>query len=222
MLYAEAGQDRIEPVQTLILDYWKDYIEDNWLSGGDNMDGGEVRVKRMLDACGYFLLRNIDTDGVITEYKDKANTVREIPISSSPEIVSDALYSAVKHGEYYNDSGGYDIAGKNADILLGPPKKRFEKRTRFDKILEAKSQYPGCSADWQLVDTTGCFWHEDKMYRVHSEVAAYKPKPTKIGMYYSADSVLVLSGDNGLRFYTQEIEPLVAGEDVLPTGFTRN
>lgn len=205
LVMVDENTDRVELVQTLILDYWKDYIEDNWLSGGDDMDGGEVRVKRMLDACGYLLLRNIDTDGIVTEYKEAMSNIREIPISATPEIMRDALYSAVKHGEYYDDSGGMDIIGDNIGVVLGKPKKRFETRTRFDKIYAAKLEYPGCTAEWQRLDTHGRFWDNGVEYKVSHDVAEYRPKATKIGLYYAADSILVLSGNSGKRYYSQDI-----------------
>ena len=221
-VYASDGQDRSELVQRLILDYWADYIDNNWLQGDGERDSGEQRVKRLLDSCGYFILRG-DAENVLSEYKTEANKVREIPVSSCQEILSDAFFSTAKHGQYYDESGGFDVISALQDIngegvVLGEPKKKFVKpqeSLRFNKLFMLREKYPLHKLTWCRVDTNNEFLYGGKTYRVSSELATYLGVNTKQGIYYCSDQILISDDGITLGFYDQNVVK-INGEDVKP------
>lgn len=215
IIFASDGQDRGELIQTLILDYWGDYIERNWLSFGDenSHNNGENRVKRLLDACGYFMLAQDSTKGIVSQYMDKANAIREVPISSCSEVLADALFSAAKHGEYYDESGGYDIIGMNEDIVLGPPKKKYETDDiQFNKIFKLHADNPGATMQWSRLDTDNVFSYRGERYKISDSVKAYRAISTKNGVYYASDSILIMDTGVDLKYYTQRVDPISESE----------
>lgn len=221
-LYAAPDQDRVAILKELVLDYWSDYIEEHWLDDATASDGtlstGETRVKRLLDACGTFLLKGDDT-GLISAYMRTRTASREVPISACPEIASDALYSASKHGEYYDETGGDDILSQNAGVTLGPPRKRFEYSISdqvFTRLHKLKQLSPHSINTWCRVDTENTFEYNGTRYAISPDIEAYAGVGTRVGIYYAFDRVLVSeprgnASVTGMTFYDQAARPLPDG-----------
>lgn len=219
-IFYSKGQDRIALIQTFILDYWAEYIESNWMRDVGVVGGGEERVKRMLDACGYMLLRGVEFDNedaeIITEHAELMNFIREIPLSSCSDCsAADAVYSSLNTGEYTSsrsDAGGADVLDYHLnDVVLGKPTPKYRVKPEdvvFNKLMKLKESGLYTYREWHRVDSCGkiIFENSDKTVIIVNH-GHYKPRETGEGVLFRYDRVLVCKDREGnMAFFDEKVD----------------
>ena len=165
-----------------ILAGWQDYCDRNWLNdNGEDLFSPELRVKRLLDSIGYFLLYG-NTEGVVSEYKEAVNRAREIPVSSCPSAVSNMMYAG---GGASGDTAAEErLSFKAMTEILDdqvrsrkPAKAQKEQRPMSlrKKICGVREQQHMAEPEYFIVDTFGCFDWRGEIYRI-CDVPEYHPK----------------------------------------------
>lgn len=207
------GQDRVELLRRFCLDQYEGYCDSNWLSHNhDTIDNPELRVKRFLDCCAWFLLRG-DSEDTVTPYKESMNGKREIPISSCPISMQDLFYGNGQtiRGDDGNEYNSFQEMLERLDEKAKPhePKKKPARKktyppTRFQRIEQIKREVGPCEFIHCRVDTENAFELLGKRYQIDASVEAYRPRQTKEGLLYDMDQVIaIVGGGEIIRFYDQ-------------------
>lgn len=203
-----------------VLDTWKEYIENNWISPQNKMFDPESKVKFMLDGLANILLRN-HMDGILTEYKKMKIGKYEFPLSSCASLFRDEVYSEFRK----NDNNGeeerklndlmaemarrYDEAKASKTKTKPRPPKKYPP-TRRQKIERVRKEYGVKSFTFVRVDTCNEFEFKGNYYVIPDYVEAYAAKETKDGdMIYDMDQILCAeTEDNIVIFFDMNIEPV--------------
>lgn len=207
-LWCETEEEKRERVNEL-LEKWDDYINRNWISpNASDKLSPERKVKSFLDGLGYFLLMGNGGD-IVTDYKEVMNGKREIPISSCPPSVQDALYGTGADPETGADDTFFalmtEALDEKADKLVKPKPKKKQKGKKSPKqiiksyLANSNSPY---SYEFCTVDTDNNFKTADgTVYHIDNSVEAYRMKRTAVGMLYDMDKIIhVVQGNNELWF----------------------
>lgn len=193
---------------------WKDYCQANWQSWSDDPYSPENRVKLFLNGISYFLMVG-NTEGVVTDYKDIMNGKREIPISSCPSCVEDAVYG-----------GGSTICTKSPDedtrfdqmldrldfraskVDKSKPAKKKKTITKTDRLREIRTRYGKCEFLYPIVDTENGFMLNGEKYVISDQAIQYAPKQTPQGELYDMDRIVCVVTTDGVQFYDMDINRL--------------
>lgn len=215
---ASTMEERFQVANSL-LEQWQGYCEANWVSAnGANPYSPENKVKSFLSSLGYFLMMG-STDGIVTDYKQMMNGKREIPVSSCPSFIEDAVYSGV-HGSCGNSEtlrraenecfrGMMEKADdKAAKRYKRLPSRKVRRKTRFDRSERLRREMGIQELVPAVVDTENTFLHNGTMYRIDGEKwEKYDPKETKSGMLYDMDKIYCAVDKNGVTmFFDGELE----------------
>lgn len=172
---------------------------------------GEKKVKLFLNGLGYFLMLG-HLEGIVTDYKAKKTASREIPISSCPAYVEDAVYGTTA-----------SLFIKKEDITLSLPteesKKKNVRRKKADSSRIAKvrafkeAANHGSGYEYVPVDTDGSFTFGGKDYQIDMrKVPAYAGKETYEGTLYDMDKVICMKMmDGNVSFFDMELSPIEDG-----------
>lgn len=191
-----------------VLDSWKKYIEDNWISPQNKMFDPESKVKFMLDGLANILLRN-HMDGILTEYKKMKIGKYEFPFSSCASLFADEVYSEFArkdNGENegrlnelmaemarrYDEAKAAKMKGSKVRVPKAHPPTRRQKIEHFRMENNIKK------FTFVRVDTANQFFYDGNYYLIPAECAAYQPKRTKDGdMIYDMDQILCAEDADG-------------------------
>lgn len=171
-------------------------------------------MKLFLNGVSYFLMVG-NTEGVVTDYKDIMNGKREIPISSCPSCVEDAVYG-----------GGSTICTKAPDedtrfdqmldrldfraskVEKSKPAKKKKTTAKADRIKEIRARYGRCDFQYPIVDTENTFTLNGETYVISHEATQYEPKETGLGELYDMDRIVCVMTKEGILFYDMNISRL--------------
>lgn len=153
----------------------------------------------------------------MTDYKRLADGKREIPISSCPAFVEDALYGT---GPTLPTRSEYEAC----ESKLTKPKKNRRVLTRYDKIQRIKCEIHNPEFHFLSVDTDNRFRFNDRVWQISSEVEAYAPKETSEGTLYDMDQIICVTyrakpsggssskdkffDDESIRFFDMNIDEI--------------
>lgn len=215
---ASTMEERFQVANSL-LEKWQGYCEANWVSAnGTNPYSPESKVKSFLSSLGYFLMMG-STDGIVTDYKQMMNGKREIPVSSCPSFIEDAVYSGV-HGsssEIVRKAENECFRGmmekaddKAAKRYKRLPSRKVRRKTRFDRSEKLRRDMGIKELVPAVVDTENTFRHNGCTYRIDGEKwKKYDPKETKSGMLYDMDKVYcAVRADGKNLFFDGELEQI--------------
>lgn len=147
---------------------------------------------------------------IVTDYKEAMNGKREIPISSCPPCVEDALYGGGSDPEKGSDDGFYKPMTERLD----------ERAAKYEKPKKARSAKPKEPVSLRIsravgendytvtycrVDTENVFEYGGILYRIENNIPQYKPKLTAVGMLYDMDKIMVIkTADGSLWFFDMD------------------
>lgn len=168
-----------------------------------------LKVKRFLDCLAYFLLIG-NTDGVVTNYKNSMNAKREIPMSSYPQQIENAMYgldspplpgfSDEEERVFRNRSEG---AGSSA-------KKRRKKETKFDRWAEKDAVLHFKRLERSVVDTDNEFTFDGNRYRI--DVLMVRPYAANEAGTYGMDYIICGIDHSGcIHFFDQNFREIILG-----------
>ena len=158
---------------------------------------------------GYFLILG-DTEGIETDYKKVMRGSREIPMSSCPSYIEDAVYCSGGTIKKSEDVNGFQQVLENVDAkaekLNGyyktPPRKTQKakhERTRSDKFMAAAKAL-GLHRNaftHARVDTDGAFTYDGQDFKVCAP--QYQAQRTSEGEdFYIMDRIICV---DGIHFY---------------------
>lgn len=202
-------QDEEEKAQAIkrLLAKWDAYINSNWISPSHKEPfTPEDKVKLFLDGLAYYLLMGKAED-IVTDYKEVMNGKREIPISSCPPAVADALYGTGCDPETGADDTFFQAMTERLDEKAAKverpkkPKKRTHVKTHSEKIRDALGEFDYYTVEYGRVDTSGEFVHNGKRYRIDNAVEQYRPVRTAVGMLYDMDKVVIVTTKSGNKVF---------------------
>lgn len=165
-----------------------------------------------MNGVSYFLMVG-NTEGVVTDYKDIMNGKREIPISSCPPCVEDAVYG-----------GGSTICPKSPedDIRFGSMIDKLDSRaakvekkkpvskkrtvTKSDRLKAIRDRCGACEFVYPIVDTENEFRLLGNLYVISGQAVEYSAKQTSYGELYDMDRIVCVITKDGLEFYNMDIE----------------
>ena len=173
-------------------------------------------MKIFLNGLGYFLILG-DTEGIETDYKKVVRGSREIPMSSCPSSIEDAVYcsgSTIKKSEdAIGFQGVLDAVDAKAEKVSGYYKKPLRQtqkqkrvRTRSEKFLEAMKTTGAHRNDFThaSVDTDGAFTFHGRDYLVSAP--QYRPQRTTDGEdFYEMDRIVCV---DGIHFYDMSMNEI--------------
>lgn len=215
-----------------MLDEWKEYIENNWISPQNKKQlfDPESKVKYMLEGLANILLRN-HMDGILTEYKKMKIGKYEFPFSSCASLFADEIYSEFSRTDNGEEerklnelmaemARKYDEAKASKTKKKPKPPKNFPP-TRRQKIEVARRKYGIVAYEFARVDTLNRFFFKGNFYEIPSANVAYAAKTTKDGdVIYDMDQILCGETASGsiVFFDMRDIEPVegivVVGEQI--------
>ena len=209
------GQTWEEVVNEYLIPSWLDYCNNNWLSvNHENMYCGERKVKSFLNQCGYLL--GLSSPGSIeSEYKRMKHEVTEIPISSAPQAVNDAFYSAQvppRVSEEDDDRQYQTMIDMLEDRSVHPTRMAVHNNkyeTKFTKIKRLIDQHPGCKITAAIVNTDGIFEYNDEKYMVDPSEQKYQPIKNQDGEeVYIMDTVTVLDDMGNMSVFDMNMDEI--------------
>ena len=213
-LRVKDNEERMALVNELC-EQWRKYCVDHWLSNNhDEPYCAENRVKRFLDGIAYFMMIG-DTKGIVTEYREKANANREIPVSNCPSFIEDRIYGGdgaqpTEDDRLYMKQMREELDERAAKIGIGGTRKDRKKQpTKYGRLQKIKEQLRPKDFIFPIVDTDGNFTVNGAAYHVADDCEAYQPKQVKDDLLYDMDRVTVaVLPDNSLRFFDMNYEPI--------------
>ena len=206
---------RDEIVQEL-LDKWGSYCDRNWISQNYNDPFcPENKVKLFLNGVAYFLMVG-NTEGIVTDYKEIMNGKREIPISSCPSYIEDAVYGGgatiaeASADEDTHYKAMVERLDARADKKYSPASRKASRHTditKSKKIEQIKSRIGSCVFDYPVVDTNNVFYLRGKKYRIAERVEQYRPKQTDVGLQYDMDHIVCVTALSGgtIHFFDMDM-----------------
>lgn len=159
----------------------------------------------MLDSLAYYLLLG-SLDGIETEYKKVMNAKREIPVSSCPASVENAMYASGGVGDKLDaeEKFRFGFILKELDEKAKPYEKPKIKK-KFPETLQHKRARLGIhGGEWCRVDTECKFWYKGQHYVIDDMEVQYAPEVTEYGDYYMMDKVLASGG----KFYDMSLNEI--------------
>lgn len=190
---------------------WKDYCQSNWISWSDDPYSPENRVKFFLNGVSYFLMVG-NTEGVVTDYKDIMNGKREIPISSCPSCVEDAVYgggstispmSPDEDTRFDNMLDKLDARAAKIEKKKPTTKKRLQ--TKADRLKAIRARHAKHEFVYPIVDTENRFVLNGEKYVISDQAAQYSAKDTDLGELYDMDRIVCVITPDGTEFYDMDI-----------------
>lgn len=176
----DQAPDLMRMVETLFIAPYRDYILNNWLDNGKDMnDSMELRIKRYLDRLGSILLSDPGRYVILGERMQRRIAQRELPLAEYAEAVP-----VSKPDRVY--------------------RRRDKAVTREQRLKQLKTQYPGMEITWYRVDTDGRFQVDDVMHRVSHQ--AYQAVELAGDVYYPMDRIGVMQWEHGTAYLTQSLE----------------
>lgn len=157
-----------------------------------------MKVKKLLDSLGYYILLG-NTKGIETEYRRVMHAKREIPVSSCPSWIENAVYStgggtdAIDQDEQEHFKIMLERLDLKANQYISKGK-RFEKKESGQQKRTRLGIHGG---EWLTVNTDNVFRFGDEVYVIDDQEVQYAPISTEYGDYYAMDRVLASSG----KFY---------------------
>lgn len=191
---------------------WNGYCQQNWLSWSDDPYAPENRVKLFLNGISYFLMVG-NTEGVVTDYKDIMNGKREIPISSCPSCVEDALYGggSTISPQSPDEEARFEqmldrLDSRAAKVEKKKPVQRKKTVTKADRLKAIRDQHNGrCEFVYSIVDTENSFMLNGHRYVISDQATQYAAKQTELGEQYDMDRIVCVNTPDGWRFYDMDI-----------------
>lgn len=192
---------------------WDGYCDRNWLNDDGDVFSPEMRVKRLLDSLGYYLLYGA-TDGIVTEYKQTVTKAREIPVSSCPSYVNNIMYGsgASKGDAQAEENLSFKVMTEMLDEKAATRKKpkptKGRQVSRRRKLELIRQENGGAQVERFTVDTDGCFWVGNDVKQV-VDLPEYSAKTVhhrngSEDELYDMDQILRC----GHRWYTANGDPI--------------
>lgn len=204
-LQAETFEERLEIVSRLV-EKWADYCTRNWISSNVKEKWSpENKVKSFLDGLAYFLMQGrIGTDGdIVTDYKNIMNGKREIPVSSCPPSVANALYGWGFDPRQGADDTGFTVMTEMLDEKAAKVERPKKKKPFVHKPPRRELYAKAIGTDAYVfeeyrVDTANTFSTPDGgQYCIASSVPQYCPVMTAEGLLYDMDKIIRIRADGG-------------------------
>ena len=190
-----------------LLAAWDAYINSNWISPSYKEPfTPEDKVKLFLDGLAYYLLDGKAED-IVTDYKELMNGKREIPISSCPPAVADALYGTGCNPRTGADDNYFGEMTAQLDERAAKverkakPKPRVKRPSPSEKIRAAVGGQKYDGVTFATVDTDGIFVHGGSRYRIDNSVEQYKPVRTAVGLLYDMDKIIIVTAGGEPAFF---------------------
>lgn len=190
---------------------WNDYCQSNWISWSDDPYSPENRVKLFLNGVSYFLMVG-NTEGVVTDYKDIMNGKREIPISSCPSCVEDAVYgggSTISSNSPDEDARFGQMLDKLDNRAAKVEKKKGNQKkrtiTKADRQKAIRDEYGRCQFIYPIVNTENEFVFGGNTYVISDQAVQYAAKATVQGDLYDMDRIVCVITEAGTLFFDMDI-----------------
>ena len=180
----------------------------------------EQKIKHFLDSLAYFLLLG-STEGIETYYRKVMHAKREIPVSSCPSTVENALYSTgcLSGIPAKEEQMMFDEMLDKLDEWAAPYEMKKPAVKRKPSMFAKKRKLGIHDGEWCRVDTEGKFWVGNNHYVIDDQELQYQPVETEYGDYYAMDRILAANG----KFYDMnynEVKVLAIGGIVSYENFT--
>lgn len=168
-----------------------------------------LKVKRFLDCLAYFLLIG-NTDGVVTNYKNSMNAKREIPMSSCPQQIENAMYGLASP-PLPGFSDEEERVFRNCSEDTGSSaKKRRKKETKFDRWAEKDAVLHFKRLERSVVDTENEFTFDGNRYRI--DILMVRPYAANETGAYGMDYVICgVDHSDGVHFFDQNFREINLG-----------
>lgn len=147
----------------------------------------------------------------MTDYKDIMNGKREIPISSCPACVEDAVYGGGSTicPSSQDEMTRFDQMLEKLDKRADKLKKTVKKKTsglssKSERLKRIRSQHK-CRFVYPVVDTDNCFTLNGDKYRISDKAIQYSAKNTCYGELYDMDHIVCVISNDGIDFYDTDI-----------------
>lgn len=199
--YCGDGQSWRQIIEEVILPYWIEYCNSNWISPNhEEVYAPEKRVKWFLDRLGWLLIEG--ADGIESEYKEMIHKVREIPVTECPAEISDYVYSERQGPDEDDEEQHFQLVlDKLEQADKRKPRKTTKPKveTKFERIENIRRSFPGCRFTWCIVDADNTFEYDGQRLSVPAEMRGYIDDS-------QMDRILAVENDRALRFYDQNVQ----------------
>lgn len=226
----ESGlSEKVESLENSVLGYWKDNIEDNWLSKSSKKGfyyDSEDKVKYLLDNCANFLLQGelYKKKLWIGRKKQKKINHVESPIEYAGTHVENVFYSSNKQNCDFRCGTSLDVEDYEKYVLpviKSGNNKRVRKWKIESSIRHKKISDIGLLVDfnrpyisnWSLVDVDNHFKFNNKKFVIDEAIEAYRGVFNKKenALYYEQDKVLCYYQDSNYFFYDMSYNHITKG-----------
>ena len=144
------------------------------MNNGENLFTPEYKVKRFLDALGYFLLIGNAGD-VVTDYKSAMNNKREIPMSSCPTDVENLFYG-LSSPPGLKQSRTENEVFESISETKAAPRTSKHRETRFDRWMAKEKENRFRRLTRCVVGTDNRFSYDGREFWIDvTEVHEYAP-----------------------------------------------
>lgn len=153
-----------------------------------------------------------NTGGIVTDYKDIMNGKREIPISSCPPCVEDAVYgggstispdSPDEESRFEQLLDKLDRRAEKAEKKKSPVRKKTV--TRMDKVKAIRARHGACEFSYPIVDTENCFMFRGEEYVISDQAVQYGSKTTELGELFDMDRIVCVTANSETFFYDMDL-----------------
>ena len=172
---------------------WRAYCDRNWLNDSGTTYSPEWKVKRFLDSLAYCLLIG-NTKNIETDYKKIMHAKREIPVSSCPSYVENAMYAAGGTTEYVDseERAGFDIMIRELDDKAEKYELAKTRHEHVESKFHKRNRLKINGGEWCRVDTDGVFSYRDHKFQIDASAVQYQPVDTEFGQLYDMDRILAV------------------------------